>query len=88
MMILEQKRRNWMNAVREHSDAVAQSRVTGKPIPHLMDLLANLKAARSAYFEEYLASSRHENEEWRKRFIIFTSSNHAESGEATPKNVA
>ena len=73
-MRLEEKRRAWLSAIREHRDAVALSRATGKPIPHLLALLAKLKSARCAYFEEYLEAQRHENEEFRRRHFIPTTS--------------
>lgn len=58
-----------MKAVRNHTDAVALRREKGEQIPHLMDLLAKLKAARCAYFEEYLKANRCEKEMWRNRFL-------------------
>lgn len=74
MMILEEKRRAWLSAIREHRDAVEISRDTGKPIPNLLALLAKLKAARCAYFDEYLEAHRHENEEFRRRCFVATTS--------------
>lgn len=68
-----------MSAIREHRDAVALSRDTGKPIPDLLALLAKLKAARRAYFEEYIETQRHENEEFRRRCFVATTSEQLDS---------
>jgi hypothetical protein len=84
MKILEEKRRAWMSAVRDH---MTLSRDTGKPIPHLIDLLAKLKAARCAYFDEYREANRRENEEWRKRFSVATTSKNLDSDEASSNSV-
>lgn len=72
MTTLEEKRTTWMNAVRDHRDAVKLSLDTGSPIPNLSALLANLKATRQDYFDEFLDACRHENENLRKRFFIAT----------------
>ena len=76
-MTLEEKRRTWISAIRDHSDAVALSRDTGNPIPNLVDLLAKLKAARCAYFDEYLEAGRRQNEMYCERFVTVTSASAA-----------
>lgn len=67
-----------MDAIRDHSDAVEVSRDTGKPIPNLSDLLAKLKAARCAYFDNYLEVERRANEEWYKKFVPTAGPRHLE----------
>lgn len=70
MATIEEKRWRWMDAVRDHSDAVRLSRNSGMPIPNLPDILEKLHTTRTEFFEEYLEVSRAENEIFRKRSII------------------
>ena len=84
MTTLKEKRSIWMCAIRDYSDALKLSHDTGKPISNLLDLLAKLKSARRDYFNEYLAVSRQENEDYQKRHIIATTPDHVDSGQRAP----
>lgn len=78
MTTLEETRRAWMDAIHDHSDAVALSQNTGRPIPNLRELLANLRATRCAYFDNYLEVERRANEERRKKIVTVASALHDE----------
>lgn len=73
-----------MSAIHDYSDALKVSHDTGKAISNLLDLLAKLKSARRDYFNEYLAVSRQENEDYQKRYIIATTPEHVDSGHRAP----